>query len=352
MARHPAQARFGPGVSRQRASRFLPFGQALDTVQKYPRYWTNPVRGVTLQTKMSVALDAKLEMFRATLRAYDSCVVAYSGGVDSTFLAWMAMQELHGRILCVMVDSPLVPRAELTYGIDTARRLGLPLRLVKMDELELPGVSANPPDRCFVCKAARFRRLIELARAENYAVVVHGENASDHGEYRPGAAAAAALGVQAPLKEAGLTKPEIRELSQRFGLPTAGKPAGPCLATRIPYGEEITPKKLVMIEQAEAFLTGLGFTNVRVRHHVFPSAGSVVGAGGAGPAPRCNRAAQLLHLARIEVDPSEVARLCSSQIAPDVSAKLRELGYQFVTVDLVGYRRGCYDPAPENQGAD
>lgn len=301
---------------------------------------------------MSDALDVKLERFRAILQEYGSCVVAYSGGVDSTFLGWMAAQALPGHALCVMVDSPLVPRAEVSSGIDTARRLGLPLRLVKMDELELPGVSANPPERCFVCKAARFRRLIELARAENYAVVVHGENASDQGEYRPGAAAATALGVRAPLKEAGLTKSEIRELSHRFGLPTAGKPAGPCLATRIPYGEEITPKKLEMIEQAEAFLTGLGFTNVRVRHHVFPSPGSVVGAGGVGPSLRSNQPAQLLHLARIEVDPSEVARLSSSQIAPVVSAKLRQLGYQFVTVDLVGYRRGCYDPAPENQGAD
>jgi uncharacterized protein len=261
---------------------------------------------------------AKLDQLKERLSSYGSCVVAYSGGVDSVFLARVAHDALGERSLAVIADSPSLPRRELAEALDLGKRFGFPVRVIATEELENPAYSANDQDRCFHCKHELFEKLIPLARAEGFAVVIYGENASDQGDHRPGAQAAKAFQIRAPLKELGFTKEEIRECSAALGLPTADKPQMACLSSRIPYGESVTPEKLRMIEQAEDCLRDMGFRDVRVRHHETT--------GG--------------HLARIEVAPSELSRFLAHGEASTIAGRLRRMGYRHVTVDLEGYRRG------------
>ena len=263
-------------------------------------------------------LDAKFVRLQDLLRGYGSCLVAYSGGVDSVFLARVAHEVLGERSLAVIADSPSLPRRELAEALAIAEQFRIPVRVVRTAEFSDPGYLANPTNRCYFCKHALFEELAPLARAEGFAVIAYGENASDAGDHRPGAAAAAEFAVRAPLKEAGLTKDDIRRHSARLGLPTADKPQMACLSSRIPTGEPVTPEKLRQIEAAENHLRDLGFRDVRVRHHELRT-GS---------------------LARIEVGREELARLLDPQVAEDVSARLRMAGYAQVTVDLLGYRRG------------
>ena len=260
----------------------------------------------------------KLQVLKSLLRSYGSCLVAYSGGVDSVFLARVAHDVLGERALAAIADSASLPRRELEEALEVARRFEIPVRVVRTDEFANADYLSNPANRCYFCKHELFTELIPLAKAEGLAVIVYGENASDVGDFRPGAQAAAEFQVRAPLKEAGLTKTEIRELSARLGLPTAEKPQMACLSSRIPYGEAVTPEKLRMIEQAENVLRDMGFYDVRVRHHELKQG--------------C--------LARIEVGTGEIAAILSNDGPGRVVAALRQIGYAHVTLDLQGYRRG------------
>jgi len=274
-----------------------------------------------LRCKLREVLTTKFAQLRELLRSYDSCLVAYSGGVDSVFLARVAHEVLGARALAVIADSPSLPRRELQEALELGRQFHFPVEVVRTAEMANPAYLANPTNRCYFCKHELFEELVPLARARGFAVIVYGENASDIGDFRPGAQAAKEFQVRAPLKEAGLTKAEIRELSADLGLPTADKPQMACLSSRIPYGEPVTPAKLGMIEQAEYVLRDLGFHDVRVRHHeLTPGNG------------RC--------LARIEVGAGELPRLLTNGLAARVAEALQRVGYAHVTVDLQGYRRG------------
>jgi uncharacterized protein len=208
------------------------------------------------------------------------------------------------------------------------------VRVIQTREFANPNYTANPANRCYFCKHELFTELAPVAQAEGFAVIAYGENASDTGDYRPGAQAAAEFQVRAPLKEAGLTKAEIRELSARLGLPTAEKPQMACLSSRIPCGEPVTPEKLRMIEQAEYVLRGLGFHDVRVRHH--EAGGRKPEAGG----QRADPASGLRPLARIEVGPEEMQKFLANGLSLKVAEALKQIGYAHVTLDLRGYRRG------------
>jgi uncharacterized protein len=268
-----------------------------------------------------VALN-KLEHLQGLLRSYGSCLVAYSGGVDSVFLAFVAHQVLGDKCLAALADSPSLPRRELDEAVAIAGRFSIPLQIIRTEEFENPAYVSNPNNRCYFCKHELFTQLTPLAREGNFAVIAYGENASDIGDHRPGAKAAGQFQVRAPLKEAGLTKSEIRALSAEMGLPTADKPQMACLSSRVPYGEPVTPEKLRLIEEAEYVLRDLGFYDVRVRHHD--------GAGGG----------KSTALARIEVGADEIPKLLVDETFARVAVALRKIGYAHVTLDLQGYRRG------------
>jgi uncharacterized protein len=270
--------------------------------------------------------------------------VAYSGGVDSVFLARVAHDVLGDRALAVIADSPSLPRRELQEALALAEQFHFPVRVVRTAEFENPEYLSNPANRCYFCKHELFEELTPIAQAEKFAVIAYGENASDTGDFRPGAQAAAEFQVRTPLKEAGLTKAEIRELSAQLGLPTADKPQMACLSSRIPYGEAVTPEKLAMIEQAENVLRDLGFHDVRVRHHELriPS----------NPSPTTKALSSTLnsqlstsHLARIELGPAEISRFLSDGLTGKVADALKKIGYVHVTLDLQGYRRGSVNEA-------
>lgn len=265
-------------------------------------------------------MSGKLEQLENLIRSYGSCLVAYSGGVDSVFLAYMAHRVLGSKALAVIADSPSLPRREFTEAKEIADKFGIPLRVIHTLEFDNPAYLANPNNRCYFCKHELFTQLEPIARREGFAVIAYGENASDIGDFRPGAKAAGEFQVRAPLKEAGFSKTDIRELSEQFGLPTAAKPQMACLSSRIPYGEAVSPEKLSMIEQAEYVLRDLGFHDVRVRHHEL---------GG-----------NKMILARIEVGPEELPRLNEPKTSQQVCEALKKIGYAHVTVDLQGYRRG------------
>jgi len=280
----------------------------------------------------------KYQRLRALLGEYGSCLVAYSGGVDSVFLAYVAHEVLGDKSLAAIADSPSLPRRELNDALAVAERFKFPVRIVRTREFDNPSYLANPSNRCYFCKQELFTELSPLASSEGFQVLAYGENASDVGDFRPGAVAAAQFQVRAPLKEVGLTKSEIRELSAQLGLPTAEKPQMACLSSRIPYGENVSPEKLRMIEAAENVLRDLGFYDVRVRHHELTAAPKVP--VGPGPSAPNGQPATSLHLARIEVGPAEMAQLLANGHSLKIAEALKQVGYAHVTLDLQGYRRG------------
>jgi uncharacterized protein len=260
-----------------------------------------------------VGIDEKLAALERIVSATGGACLAFSGGADSTFLARVASRVLGERFLAVTAASETYPARERRQAVDLAARLGFRHAVIETSELGLPGFRTNPPDRCYHCKKELFTRLRKVAEREGLPALLDGQNADDAGDYRPGARAAAELDVKSPLREAGLAKAEIRELSRREGLPTWDKPALACLASRFPYGREITAESLARVEAAEEYLRGLGLGQLRVRHHG--------------------------DIARIEVKPADMAALAGAE-REGVVRRLRELGYAYVSLDLEGYRTG------------
>ena len=258
--------------------------------------------------------DEKTTKLESRLRGLGSLVVAYSGGVDSTFLLAIARDVLGDKVLAVTAVSPSFPASERATAEQVAKELGVQHVWVETDEMDDAQFRANPPDRCYYCKISLARKLRAVAESHGIPHVALGANADDPSDFRPGLRAAEECGLLHPLLEAGLTKAEIRELSRRRGLRTWDLPAAACLASRIPYGEEITSEKLRRIEEAEAYLRSLGPRRVRVRCH-----GDV---------------------ARVEVDPADIALLAAEETRRALAARLKSLGFAYVTLDLEGYRMG------------
>ncbi len=258
--------------------------------------------------------DEKLGRLRSILKEMAGVVVGYSGGCDSTLLAAVGREILGDRMICVLASSETYPGSEVEEALETAQRLGIAVMRIETDELKDEAFAANTPEHCYFCKRELFSRLVAIGKERGIAWVADGSNVDDLDDYRPGGRAAAEFGIRSPLREAGLAKQEIRELSRRMGLPTWDKPAFACLASRIPYGTRIEPAILKRLDEAERFLKDLGFRQVRVRHH-----GTV---------------------ARIEVEPAEIARLASPEIRRQVAQKFLELHYLYTALDLDGYRMG------------
>jgi len=251
---------------------------------------------------------------RRTLAGLGSVMVAFSGGTDSAYLAWVATAVLGEHAHCITADSPSFPSRHRELARRLARDFSLRHELIVTGEMARPEYRANEPDRCYYCKQELFTQLNALARARGIAAVMDGANADDRDDYRPGRKAARELGVRSPLDEAGLTKAEIRELSRRAGLPTWDAPASACLSSRIPYHSEVTPEKLAMIERAESVLFDLGFRVCRVRHHD--------------------------DVARLECGADEMAHALDPAVREALVRDLKAIGYRYVALDLQGYRMG------------
>jgi len=259
--------------------------------------------------------ESKYKKLKEIISGLKQVAVAYSGGVDSTFLLKVSSDVLGENVLAITARSATLPGKELHEAECMAKSFKVNHLIIDSDELENPDFTKNPPDKCYVCKKIRFSSLIKIAKENGFTHVIDGENHDDHKDYRPGSKAARELGVRSPLSESGLTKNDIRELSKKIGLPTWDKPAYACLATRIPYNTTITGEKLRQVNEGEEFLRNLGFSpQLRVRHY--------------GDS------------ARIELDPEDIPGITKASTRKKVVNYFKTLGFKFVTIDLEGYIMG------------
>jgi uncharacterized protein len=245
-------------------------------------------------------------------------IVAFSGGVDSSLLLALAAQACPGKTLAVTASSPTYPRRELEAARRIASLVGVPVRVLKTKETDDPAFRANPLDRCYLCKRELFAKIKRLAESEAYAGVVEGSTVDDLGDFRPGERAVREAAVASPLRQAGFTKAEVRELARLLGLPNWDKPAAACLASRFPYGAEITREALARVERIEEVILDLGFSQVRARCHG--------------------------DLLRIELEPEGLARAASPEVRDRLVEAARREGFRYVTLDLGGYRTGSFNP--------
>ena len=260
-------------------------------------------------------IDQRLNRLKKLLKGMGKVLVAYSGGVDSTLLLKVASDTLGKEsVVAVTALSPLYPERELVGAKESAGSIGVRHILIESNELEIEGFSQNPTDRCYYCKKELFQKLSNLAKAEAIPFVIEGSTLDDDKDHRPGKKAIQELGIRSPLREVRFTKTDVREVSKDLNLPTWDKPSFACLASRFPYGEEITENALERVDQAEAFLLSLGFKQVRVRHYQ--------------------------SLARIEIYPEEMGRFLEDSMRERVVRRLKEIGYKYVTLDLQGFRSG------------
>lgn len=256
----------------------------------------------------------KLEILKEILRETESALIAYSGGVDSTFLLKIARDTLGSDVLAVTADSPTYPSQEIQEAKALARKLSVRHLTIETEEFADSNFISNPPDRCYYCKKELFSKLRKIARENHLNHILDGSNLDDEKDFRPGMRAAREFGVRSPLREAGFTKEDIRQLSKELDLATWNKPALACLASRFPYGKPLTKQDLGRVGKAEKLLRDMGIGQIRVRHHG--------------------------HIARIEVPRGEINRFLSDSFRKKLVDKLKELGYTYVTLDLEGYRTG------------
>lgn len=258
--------------------------------------------------------NSKLETLKKNVKSMQSVVIAFSGGVDSSFLLKVAFDVLDNKVLAVTARSSTYPEREFRNAEEFVNTYKIPHMVILSEELDVEGFSDNPTNRCYLCKHELFDKIIRVAKEGGYKFVADGSNKDDIGDFRPGMRAVAELGIVSPLKDANLTKEDIRLLSKQMGLKTWDKPSFACLSSRFPYGEKITREKLAMVDKAEQLLIDLGFRQVRVRHHG--------------------------NMARIEICEEDFEKIVHLEIRDKTYKVLKELGYTYVSLDLKGYRTG------------